>query len=269
MTKKWLKRTLTVVFSFYLGLCLLLYFVQEQFLFHPYPLSKDHKFEFYGEFEELILKTDDGHYINSIHFKSVNPEGVILFFHGNTGNNQICGPVAYDFVKRNWDVIVFDYREFGKSDGDLDLDNLLNDPQLIYEYAKEKFNPNEIIIYGQSIGTGVAIYLASKNNCAHLILESPYSSIGKIAKAQFPYFPINLILSYDIKTHEYMENVESPVSIIHGKKDQTIPSQHSTDLAKAYPESTLLLIPNAGHNNISTFESYWNRIDEILDSSSD
>ncbi len=257
MLKKWLKRFFFLGLTFYLALCAGLYFFQEKFLFHPYALESTHTFNFRTEFEEKTFLSSDDESISAIHFKADNPKGIFLFFHGNTGNIQVCGPLANAFIDLGYDVLMHDYRSFGKSTGELTLNNMLSDAQLTYNDAKKHFSEEQIIIYGQSIGTGVASHLASQNNPSKLYLEAPYYSIENVAKNQFPYAPIDLILKYNLDNAEYLKNVTCDITIFHGTQDYTIPVENSRMLKSDFPKSSFVEIPEAGHNDLARFPAYW------------
>ncbi|MEM7161919.1 MAG: alpha/beta fold hydrolase [Bacteroidota bacterium] len=259
-----LKRRLAKVFLtgviFYVIASFILYFFQEKFIFHPYKLDSDHSFAFSADFEELNFTTQDNEQISAVHFKKENPKGILLFFHGNTGNIQVCGPFAYPFLDQGWDVLVFDYRSFGKSSGELTLDNLLNDGHLAYEYAMSHFEENKIIIYGQSLGTGIARSLASNYNPQLLVLEAPYYSLKHVAQKQFPFMPISLLLKYNLNNAEYLKKVKCPIRVFHGTDDQTIPIENSRLLKSEFPRIMLHELKSIGHNDVNSHPAYWNNL---------
>jgi len=151
----------------------MLYFIQEKMIFLPTKLPQDYRYSFRHDFEEINLKTDDGFVLNSIHFKQLKPKGLILYFHGNAGDLSRWGNITSFFADKNYDVLVMDYRTYGKSTGKLSEDALHNDAQLFYEYALERYDESDIILYGRSLGTGIATKLAANNNPDRLILETP------------------------------------------------------------------------------------------------
>ena len=264
MISKWLKRFVIAFVAFYLLGCFGLYFFQENFLFHPYPLSEEHEFKFSAEFQELDILSHDNIELNAIHFVAKEPRGLLIFFHGNTGNAQTCGPNAYFFLHKNWDVLMPDYREFGKTEGELSMENLFEDAQSIYDYAKTKYSEDNIIIYGQSIGTGIGSELASRNDPFQLILEAPYYSIEYMAKHQFSFFPIEQILKYKIETYKYLEKVQCTITAFHGSNDNTIPLINSIKLAEKVPNFKFIEVQQAGHNDVSSFRKYKTELLKIL-----
>ncbi|MBT8313866.1 MAG: lysophospholipase, partial [Maribacter sp.] len=109
-------------------------------IFLPTKLPQDYRYSFRHDFEEINLKTDDGFVLNSIHFKQVKPKGLILYFHGNAGDLSRWGNITSFFADKNYDVLVMDYRTYGKSTGKLSEDALHKDAQMFYGYALDRYD---------------------------------------------------------------------------------------------------------------------------------
>jgi len=243
-----------------------LYFFQEKLIFRPTTLPQDYTFNFLNPFEELFLKAEDGANINAIHFKSKNPKGVILYFHGNAGDLSRWGKITEFFVEKDYDVFVMDFRTYGKSIGELSEQALYNDAEMCYNYVLERYQEKEIIVYGRSLGTGMATYIASKNNPKQLILETPFYSLTEVAKHRFPMFPNNKLLKYDFPSYKYVENVNCPISIFHGTKDSVIPYASGEKLFNSILQKRKVFytIEKGEHNNLIEFDSYLKPIQKIL-----
>ena len=130
--KQTIRRVLIVLLSLYIMVGTLLYFMQEKLMFFPTVLSQNYKYQFNHSFEELFLRTDETTIINAIHFKVEKPKGVILYFHGNAGDLSRWGTITEYFVEKNYDVLVMDYRTYGKSTGVLSEKVLYSDAQYCY-----------------------------------------------------------------------------------------------------------------------------------------
>ena len=141
-----------------------LYFFQEKLLFLPTVLSQEYEFQFNYPFEELFLEIDENTVINALHFKSENPKGVILYFHGNAGDLSRWGLIGERFVALNYDVFIIDYRTYGKSKGKLSEVGFYKDAQYCYDYLLKHYSEDKITLYGRSLGTGLASYLSSQNS---------------------------------------------------------------------------------------------------------
>lgn len=244
----------------------LLYAFQEKLLFLPTVLEQDYVYNFTYPFEELFFKTDADTVINAIHFKIENPKGVILFFHGNAGNLSRWGNLAEYFVEKQYNVLVMDYRTYGKSKGKLSEKALYHDAQYCYDYLKDHYNEKNIMVYGRSLGSGIATYISYKNNPKHLILETPYYSILDVAQSRFPVFPVKKILKYKLLSYKYIKAVKCPVLMLHGTHDKVVPYASAQKLFAASPKgkTTFVTMEGGGHGNLNTFDEYHNYLNRIL-----
>jgi len=247
---------------------LFLYFFQERFLFHPEKLPKDFVFQYENQkVEEYNLELPDGAIINGLHFKSENPRGLVYYLKGNSKSIKGWGKFAVDFTLHNYDVIMIDYRGFGKSTGKLSQESMKRDALYVYDRIKEKVKEHRIIIYGRSLGTGLATKVASMNNPKALILACPYFSMSKNVKRYLPLIPLGLVMRYRMPTYKWMKYVDCPINIIHGTKDRVIRFKSSLRLSQLKPDSTKLYpIIGGGHKDLHNFESYHRALKEILTS---
>ncbi len=252
----------------YLLISILLYYLQDYFLFKPEKLPKE--FQYYYEnqnVEEYNLETRDGATINGLHFKVDHPKGVVLYLKGNSKSIKGWGKFAVDFTRHNYDVIMVDYRGFGKSTGRRSQKAIKNDLQFIYNKMREQVGEKFIILYGRSMGSGFATKLASTNNPQMLILDAPYYSLTKVTKRYAPFMPLSVILKYPMPTYKWLKYVNCPVHIIHGTNDKLIPFSSSVKLSKVKPELTRLWsVIGGGHKNLNEFESYHSMLSEIINS---
>jgi len=255
-----------VVLAIYIGVSILLYYLQDYLLFKPEKLDKDFQY-FYDnqEVEEYNIETRDGALINGLHFKVKKPKGVVLYLKGNSKSMRGWGKFAVDFTRHDYDVFMIDYRGFGKSTGRRTQKALKNDLQLIYNKMKEKVDEKYIILYGRSLGSGFATKLASTNQPRMLILDAPYYSLSKVTARYAPFMPMSVILKYPIPTYKWLKYVECPIHIIHGTNDKLIPFKSSVKLSKIRRDQTrLYAIIGGGHKNLNTFESYHKMLAEII-----
>lgn len=245
----------------------LLYLLQEKMLFLPTVLEQDYAFEFSQPFEELFLKPNDETVINAIHFKVENPKGIILYFHGNAGDLSRWGTITEYFVEKQYDVLVMDYRTYGKSTGVLSEQALYDDAQFCYDYIKDRYAENDISLYGRSLGSGIATYLASKNKPKQLILETPYYSITDVAQSRFPMFPVEKLLKYKLPSFQYVQKVSCSITIFHGTDDLVVPYKSAKKLFETSPKSitTFITFKKGTHNNLAEFEIYHKTINSILE----
>ncbi|SDR65759.1 hypothetical protein SAMN04515667_0048 [Formosa sp. Hel1_31_208] len=265
-----IKRKFKTVFKVFLVLYIMigasLYFLQEKLMFFPTTLPQDYEYEFAYPFQELFLQPEENVRINAIHFKAESPKGVILYFHGNAGDLSRWGKITEYFVAKNYDVLVMDYRTYGKSEGKLSEQALYNDAQYCYDYLLNQYAETDITLYGRSLGTGIANYLAAKNDPKQLILETPYYSILDVAQHRFSIFPIKSLLKYEFPSHDYIKKVTCPIVMFHGTDDQVVPFSSGEKLKNVAPiQSTILVtVEGGGHNNLIEFKAYTKFIDKLL-----
>tara|TARA_R110002049_G_scaffold131245_1_gene289950 strand:- start:305 stop:1051 length:747 start_codon:yes stop_codon:yes gene_type:complete len=242
-----------------------LYFFQKKLLFLPTTLEQNYQYQFDYPFEELFLKTEDNATINALHFKVNNPKGVILYFHGNAGDLSRWGKITEYFVAMQYDVLVMDYRTYGKSTGKLSEQAFYKDAQFCYDYLLKHYSEKEITLYGRSLGTGIASYLVSKNQPRQLILETPYYSILDIAKQRFPMFPVNQLLKYNFPTFQYLPKAKCPITIIHGTDDSIVPYSSGKKLSELGLDNLkFITIEGGSHNDLINYEAYENVIFQRL-----
>jgi uncharacterized protein len=257
-----------VILSIYVITNVAAYFLQEKFLFKPEKLPSDFKFQ-YGEqkAEEHNLYIGDDIRINGVHFSIPKPKGVVLYLKGNSRSIKGWGKFAVDFTRLGFDVVMMDYRGFGKSTGKRTEKNIKDDLQRVFDILKSKVDEKYIIIYGRSMGSGFAAKLASNNNPRMLVLESPYYSMRKMAKRYIPFMPASLIVRFPLTTYKWIKYVKCPIKIIHGTKDRLIPFKSSLSLSNINPKLTRLYsVIGGGHNNLHTFEEYHRMLEEVLNS---
>ncbi len=242
-------------------------FILERILFQPIKLSKDYVFQFNHDFEELNLYPEKDVTINALHFKIKNPKGVILYFHGNRDNLQRWGKISSELGDYfHYDVFVMDYRGYGKSIGTRDENALNNDALFFYNYVKNNYLPKEIIVYGRSLGTGIAACLASEIKADKLILETPYHSMNDLAKGYFSLFSVEHKLRYKLPSFQYLQDVNCPILILHGTEDEVVPYSSGKKLYESLVNKNVrfITITNGKHNNLSEYKDYWEAVTDFM-----
>lgn len=241
------------------------YFIQEKLIFKPEKLHKDFEFKYDAPFEELFFDIEPGVSINGLHFYRKNAQGLILYFHGNTRSIKGWAKYAQDFYRYNYDVVLVDYRGFGKSTGKRSEKKMLSDMQFVYETLCKKYPEDHLILYGRSMGSGFASKLASDNSPRFLILDAPYYSFRKVVERFLPFLPVRFVLRFHLRTDRWIKLVKCHTYILHGTRDRLIPIKHSEKLQQFNPQKiTLIRIHGGGHNNLPSYPEYHNFIRDIL-----
>lgn len=247
-----------------LAMVIFIYYIQAKILFYPSPLPKDFSYSFSFAFEELEIATKNAT-INAVYARKKQAKGLIVYFHGNAGNLSNWGSVAEDFLEYGYEVLIIDYRGFGKSSGKIGSeDELLYDAMKVYEKAREFMPEHKIILYGRSLGSGIAAFVAAHSQPKAIILETPYHSVGSLARYYYPLIP-EFLLRYRLPTYEWLQQADAPIYIIHGSYDEIIPLENASRLSKTIDKKhDFLIVPGGRHNNLGEFPEYKQYLEKIL-----
>ena len=243
-----------------------LYFVQDKIIFHAEKLPANYTFSFRNDFEEINLKTQDGETLNGLLFKIKEPKGVILFFHNHSGNVEHWSRSATYVNHLKYDILLMDFRGYGKSTGKYNEKNMFKDAKLWYDFAKNIYSESFITVYGRGIGATFATYVASLNNPKRLLLESPMYDLVFTSRYHYPYIPFKiLILKYKFRTADYIKGVKCKTYIFHGEQNSIVNYKNSVKLYELNKENIeLISIPDGNHYNLVNHKTFIQSIDRIL-----
>lgn len=208
------------------------------------------------EATDVWLTTSDGIKLHGWFFMTNSAPAIatVIFFHGNGGNISNVGWVGQRLSSRGLNVLLLEYRGYGRSEGDVNGEQgLYADADAGYHYVTKTLGvrPESVVLYGQSLGTAVAADMASRRQCAALILESGFSSASDLAATVLPLLPrrLHFLSRNRFESARKLAGVKCPVLITHGDPDDTIPKEHGQRLfAAANEPKKLLIFPGAGHN---------------------
>ncbi|WP_394994474.1 alpha/beta hydrolase [Emticicia sp.] len=259
---------LQIAITIYVVLILTLILFQRFILLHPKKLAKDYHFDF-PKSEEFYVQITSDIKINSLRFSTTDSvsKGAVLYFHGNADNLARWGEHATQFTERGYDVVMYDYRGFGKSNGRFDEKNFLNDAQYIFDDLSRRYNPDKIILYGRSLGCGAAIKVASENPVKKLILETPYYSLPDVAWSHLPIFPFKYVSEFKVPAHQWLPKVHCDIHVFHGTDDEVVPYNQSIKLlttTNRNPDKTLTTLQGGHHRDLEKFKEYQAKMDELL-----
>lgn len=249
-------------------------FFQEKVVFLPVILPHHHYYEFQNPFQEYFFETANEGIINALHFHVDKPKGVLLYFHGNADNLHRWGKIASKFTQFKYDVLVMDYRGYGKSTGKRTEENMFTDAQFCYDFLKDKYSENKIIIYGRSLGGAFATKIASENSPKKVILESTFYNLQDMANRLIPNTITNIlspIFPYHFLSNEYIKKIKAPLYHFHGTKDAVVPIKSGRKLFQVFeeyqPETPKKFIEIIGgkHDNLEHFEIFQHEIYRILE----
>jgi len=215
---------LLILVSIYFFILISTYIFQRNLLYHP----KENNY--FGdtltvEIEKVKINTQDGiELLSWYHNKNLNSYKTILFLHGNAGSLENRIHKINHFKEMNVNFLLISWRGFSGNKGKPTEKGLYEDAKSAVAWLKSKgVNENNIIIYGESLGTGVATEIAQNKNFAGIILESPFTSMVDAGKNKYPYLPVRLLLKDKYESNKKIKNIKSPILIMHGKVDNLVP----------------------------------------------
>lgn len=223
--------------------------------------------------ETVWFKSADGVRLNGFFFESQSRPAVatVIFFHGNGGNITNVTWLGQRFAKHGFNVLLFDYRGYGASDGVAGDESGLysdGDAAVAFLVSEKKVRPEQIVLYGHSLGTAVAVDVASRGQFGALVLESGFSSASSVAATALPWLPrsLHFLGKNRFDSARKLAKVKSPILIAHGDPDRTIPTSEAHLLfASANEPRKLLILPGAGHVPFGNAgEQYLNQVEQFI-----
>lgn len=262
------KRGLAGMLALYFLPMIVLYLGQDEFVFQPQPLPAEHTYHFPFTFEELWLEPTGGPAINAIWARpeSRPARGVVLYFHGNRDHLERWGNELSPFLERDYAALAIDYRGYGKSEGDPTEEGLYQDGMLAYRWAVARgYRPEEIVLYGRSLGSGVATYIAARADARLLILETPYNSIEGAIESRLAGLALPFSVAARFPNEEHLKRVDEPVRIFHGTNDQVVPYASARRLQPVLkPGDRFFSLHGADHHNVHEYRAYLRELDRML-----
>ena len=243
-----MKLLIKTVIIVYVLICMLAYILQDKIILQPHKVYEE---EIYTKGQEIEIPIADNLTMNCLYIKSKTPsKGVVLYFHGNKGNIFRATYQSRMVQDKGYDVLIPDYRGYGKTEGKVWSDNdLLPDADQAYRFLMTMYEEKDIYIMGYSLGSGMASYVASVHNPAHLFLIAPFTSLVDI-KNQYAWFLPDFLMRIVLPVEDFMQNVSCPVSIIHGTNDTVVDYKYSEELKSEFPDVKLITSEGQSHRRI-------------------
>lgn len=220
---KLLKRLLIAAIVGYVALVAGLWFFQRSLLYHPVATRTSPAAEGLPEAEEVVLDTSDGEKIIAWHVPPRQDRPVVIYFHGNAEIVAWKVERHRALISDGTGLVALSYRGYAGSTGEPTEDGLHRDAAAAYAFAVARYSPERIVLWGHSLGTGVAVKLASERPIGKLILEAPYTSTADVAALTFPFVPVRLLMRDQFRSDQRIGRVTAPVLVLHGARDDVIP----------------------------------------------
>ena len=210
-----------IIIIIYFFLTTFLYFYQNKLLYHPNVNSRS-SYELDHKIEEILIPSDNN--LIAWHYKNKENYKTLVFFHGNAGDLSNRIYKLNELSKLNLNYLIFAYRGFNDSEGKPSEEGFYKDAENVIKWLESKniFN-NNIILYGESLGTAVAIHTAQSKNFSGIILEAPFTSMVDLGQKYYPFFPVKFLLKDKYESKKKLNRINSPVLVMHGKKDKIVP----------------------------------------------
>jgi uncharacterized protein len=235
------KRTMTVLTGIlvsllcvYAGVLAMLYFTQRSLLYFPETIHTTPAAAGLPQAEEVTLTTSDGEHIFAWHVPPRDDKPVILYFHGNGGALRYRVERFTRLTNDGIGIVAVEYRGYGGSSGSPSERGLIADAEAGYAFAAARYPNQQIVLWGESLGSGVAVALAAEKPVGRVILEAPFTSAAAVGAKHYWYVPVRLLMTDQFRSDVRIGKVTAPLLILHGVKDQTVPyamGEHLFDLA--------------------------------------
>jgi uncharacterized protein len=255
--------TIGVVLAAVLGIPLLMYLAQERLIFFPQPMAEARREQIAQrspEVESVFLQSADGKRLHAWHVKAAEGAPLVLYFGGNAEDVSW----MIDEVRRRspgvgW--LLTDYRGYGASDGAPSEQALVADALLWYEHATGSLRAGRIFAFGRSLGSGVAVRLASERPLAGVILIAPFDSLAEVAKHYYPFLPVRLLLRHSFDSVSLAPEISAPLLCLVATADEIIPAVRSRRLYEAWGGAKAwVALEGARHNSTDGSPLFWQNI---------
>jgi len=212
------------IFAIYFLVLVFLYFYQRNLLYHPNENNYSGD-KISVDIEKVKIQTADNiELLGWYHKKNLKDYKTLVYFHGNAGSLENRIHKLNHFQDMNVNFLIIAWRGFNGNKGKPSERGLYVDGKSAIDWLKKKgVDEKNLILYGESLGTGVATHLAQNKNYAGVILETPFTSMVDAAKNFYPYIPINLLLKDKFENFKKVKNINTPILVMHGEVDQIVP----------------------------------------------
>lgn len=242
-------------------------YLQDKLLFRPSRLPEGYRFRFDAPFEEHFIDTPDQVRLNALFFpaRRRQSKGVVLYFHGNRGHLQRWGAEHVRFNEQGYDFFAADYRGYGKSSGVPSASHLYTDALLVLEHLLHGYAPQQIVLYGRSLGSAAATRLAAEGHARTLVLETPFDNIRNLFRSYLPIRQLLIEPAFEFPNDEHLRRTQMPVLIFHGTRDRVVPYHSAARLKPLLkPGDRFVTIEGGAHHNLGAFQHFQEQLSDWL-----
>jgi len=250
-----LKTAVLVVLGCYIGLVGIMYIAQRALMYFPFservaPADAD-----FPQAQEIMLRAADGTNIIAWQVPPEENKPVVVYFHGNGGSLVHRVARFRKLVDDGTGLVALSYRGYGGSEGKPSEEGLITDARAAYALARERYPNAKIVLWGESLGTGVAVAIAAESDVAAVILEAPFTSAADVAFAAYPFVPVSLLMKDQFRSDDRIGKVKAPVLIMHGERDRVVPFRLGQRLyARANDPKEFVRFADGGHEDLDRYD---------------
>jgi fermentation-respiration switch protein FrsA (DUF1100 family) len=249
-----LKSILVFVLVCYGALLALMYFAQRALMYFPDRTRTAPAAAGLPQAAEEILGTADGEKIIVWHVPPRGDKPVVLYFHGNGGALNLRAGKFNAIVADGTGLLALSYRGYGGSTGKPSEAGLIADADAAYAFAAARYPPDRIVLWGESLGSGVAVALAAGHPVGKLVLEAPFTSAVDVAAAVYPFMPVRYLMKDQFRSDQRIGQVKAPVLVLHGARDRIVPIAFGERLyALVRSPKRLVRFPDGGHEDLDQY----------------
>jgi fermentation-respiration switch protein FrsA (DUF1100 family) len=245
------KSFLVFAIVFYVAVVGLMYFAQRGLMYFPDRQRVAPASVGLPQATEETLSAADGERIIVWHVPPREGQPVILYFQGNGGGPLLRVPRFAALAKEGIGLVALNYRGYGGSSGSPSEEGLIADARAAYDFAAARYDPKRIVLWGESLGTGVAVALAAERPVAKIVLEAPFTSASDVGARAYPFLPVRLLMKDQFRSDERIARVSAPVLVLHGERDGVVPIALGEKLYEMVRgPKRFVRYPNAGHEGL-------------------
>lgn len=249
------KHALVFAATLYGALMLVLFLRQDSLLYYPNLGGREYEAtpaQLGMPYEAITLTTSDGIRLDAWYVPAERARGALLYAHGNGGNISHRLDAIRMFRDMGLSVFIFDYRGYGRSNGEPSEEGTYLDAEAAWQYltAQRGIAPSRTVMYGESLGAAVAARLAARHPPAALVLASGFTSVPDMAAGLYPWLPVRWLSRYRYDTRRYLQDMHAPVLVMHSREDDIIPYRHGRALYDAAHEPKQFVELRGGHNDL-------------------
>lgn len=250
-----LKSVLIIVLICYAGLVAVMYVVQRALMYFPYTVRMTPEEADFPQAQDVMLRAADGTNVIAWLVPPKERKPLVLYFHGNGGSLAHRVARFRRLIDDGTGLLALSYRGYGGSEGSPTEEGLIADARAAYDFARSNYPGARIVLWGESLGTGVAVAIAGEKDVAAVILEAPFTSAADVAFSAYPIIPVRLLMKDQFRSDERIGRVKAPVLIMHGERDRVVPFRLGERLfAMANEPKQFVRFPDGGHEDLDRYD---------------